>query len=189
MSNDSPATPPVALLILDMQDGFLKAIPDAPTLINRVKLSAAAARLFNLPILITEQSPEKLGPTHAPLLELTGDDVRLFSKTTFSAYGADGFADYLEKHGIEHLLIVGIETPICVYQTALAASDHGQAVTLLSDGLGARRADDARAALAALSGAGCHLLPTETVFYSLLGDATAPAFRTFTQLVKNHYQP
>jgi tRNA A37 threonylcarbamoyladenosine synthetase subunit TsaC/SUA5/YrdC len=61
---------------------------------------------------------------------------------------------------------------------------EGMGVTILSDAVTGRRADDGQACLEALRAAGAHVLPTETVFYALLGDATHPQFRSFTELVK-----
>ena len=86
----------------------------------------------------------------------------------------------------EHLLICGLETQICVYQTALDALRAGLHVTILSDAVGARRPADAAVCLDALGRAGAHVLPGETVFYALLGDVQHPFFKTYTQLVKSH---
>src|SRR5208283_4210476 len=87
---------------------------------------------------------------------------------------------------VEHLLLCGIETPICVYQTAVAALRSGLAVTVLGDCVGARRETDARLCLDSLARAGAHILPADTVFYSILGGAEHPLFRPYTELVKKH---
>jgi nicotinamidase-related amidase len=87
---------------------------------------------------------------------------------------------------IEHVLLCGLETPVCVYQTALDALTSGLQVTLLSDCVGSRRADDARTCLDALVRSGAHVLPSETVFYSMLHDVDHSFFRAYTQLVKAH---
>ena len=92
----------------------------------------------------------------------------------------------LHRGKTEHLLLCGLETPICVYQTAIAALAAGLQVTLLSDALGARRTEDATACLMALRHAGAHVLPSETVFYALLHDVQHPFFKAYTQLVKSH---
>ena len=61
---------------------------------------------------------------------------------------------------------------------------EGMGVTILSDAVEARRPEDACTCLEALRAAGAHILPTETVFYAMVGDATHPQFRAFTELVK-----
>ena len=94
--------------------------------------------------------------------------------------------DHLKTGGTKHLLICGLETPICVYQTAVDALKAGYKVTLLADCLGARRAGDAATVLAQLVHAGCQVLPAETVFYALLHEASHPYFRNYTKLVKKY---
>ena len=73
-----------------------------------------------------------------------------------------------------------------IYQTALAALASRYQVTVLIDAVAARRDDDAQAALAALARAGVNVLPAETVFYTMLHDATHPFFKAYTQLVKKY---
>jgi nicotinamidase-related amidase len=89
-----------------------------------------------------------------------------------------------ERRGLERLVICGVETPVCVFQTAADALKGGLAVTVLSDCVGARREADARVCLDALARAGAEVLPSETLFYSLLGGAAHPFFRGYTELVK-----
>lgn len=183
--NSQPAaTLPVALLVLDMQAGFLKVVADAEPLFRRVSFAVGAARLLGIEVVFTEQVPDKLGQTDTFLTALA-PGAKIFPKTSFSAFGAEGLEDYLRARGIAHLLVVGIETPICVYQTATEALRQDFDVTLLSDAVGARRREDAAAALQAMREAGAHILPAETVFYSILQDAADPRFKEFTQLVKS----
>ena len=124
---------------------------------------------------------------HAPSLLALGPRAPVWGKQAFSALGdAEIRKALLETRAVRHLLICGIETPICVYQTAVAALADEVLVTVLSDCVGARRADDAADCLNALARHGAHVLPSETVFYSLLRDTTHPYFRDFTRLVKSH---
>jgi isochorismate hydrolase len=92
----------------------------------------------------------------------------------------------LRQREVRHLLLCGIETPVCVYQTAIEAMAEGLQVTVLSDAVGARRTDDARVCLEALVRNGAHVLPAETVFYALMRDVGHPFFRDYTKLVKFH---
>ncbi|MGB0257161.1 MAG: cysteine hydrolase family protein, partial [Coraliomargarita sp.] len=93
---------------------------------------------------------------------------------------------WIETSQIDHLLLIGIETSICIYQTAVQALGNGTGVTLLSDCIGERRPQDRQAVLTQLLSMDAHVLPSETIFYSLLGSAKHPKFREFTQLVKAH---
>lgn len=175
----------IVLLVLDMQESFLKVMPDRERALARCSLAVSAATLSGIDVVFTEQMPDKLGPTLPELLALA-PAAAVFSKEAFSGLNAHGMDRYLSAGETEHLLIAGLETPICVYQTALAAYGQDLGVTLLSDALTCRRPDDGQQILSALRHAGCHVLPTETVFYSLLADARHPAFRAFTQLVKKY---
>jgi nicotinamidase-related amidase len=174
----------VALLVVDVQPNFLKAMPDGEACLRRCLLAASAAKLLGVPVLFTEQVPAKLGPTHPDLLLAAGEGRAVFGKTAFSAFGAPGLTEAFGKAEVSQLLICGLEIPVCVYQTAMDALREGLGVTILSDTVTGRRSADGLACLEALRAAGAHVLPTETVFYAMLGDATHPQFRAFTELVK-----
>ncbi|MGF1449501.1 MAG: isochorismatase family protein [Opitutales bacterium] len=175
----------LGLLAIDLQSALLPALPEPERLRQRCRFALRAAQLFEIPVFFTEQVPEKLGPTDASLLDcLDPPPANVFSKSAFSAFGCEPLVNALDAAAIAHLLVIGIETPVCVYQSILDARRRDLDVTLLTDAIGARRPDDAAALLPVLREAGCHCLPSETVFYSLLGDAGHPRFRDFTQLVK-----
>ena len=185
MTSDSPS--PLAralLLVVDLQQPFLATIPGAEGLLRRTSLAISAAHGLGLPVVFTEQVPAKLGPTRPELLALCGKKPTVFAKDAFSAFDCESLAALLAEQEIEHVLLAGIETPICIYQTALDALGSERQVTLLTDCLGGRRPDDCATALAYLERLGCHTLPTETVFYSILKTTKHPFFRDYTKLVK-----
>jgi nicotinamidase-related amidase len=180
------SSPGTLLLCVDVQPVFLRAIADGERLLKRCRFATAAAHGLGLPVVFTEQVPEKLGPTEPDLLHVA-PGARVFGKNTFSAFADEKTRDALSPEaGVGHLLLCGLETPVCVYQTALDARAAGLEVTLLSDCVGARRADDARVCLETLARAGVHVLPAETIFYSMLRDVKHPFFKAYTQLVKAH---
>lgn len=175
----------VALLVIDMQDGFLKAIPGADQLLSRCCFAVEAARLLGIRTFFTAQVPDKLGDVN-PRLPGFQENAVIFPKTAFSALQAPGLREVLSAGGIDHLILAGLETPICVYQTAVEATNDELSVTLLADCISGRRNEDRQPALNALAQVGCHVLPAETVFYSIIGDARHPAFKSFTKLVKKY---
>lgn len=177
------STSGLLLLCVDLQPVFLKAILAHEIVQRRCAFAIQAAVGLAVPVMFTEQAPEKLGGTAPELLRLVSDP-RAFGKTTFSALENEAIRQAVTTLGIEHVLLCGIETSVCVHQTALDALAAGLQVTILSDCVGARRADDAQTCLAALIRAGVNVLPAETVFYSLLHDVQHPFFRAYTQLVK-----
>lgn len=176
--------PHLALLVVDAQPVFLNAIPGGAALGDACRFAAAAATAMDVRVAFCEQRPDKLGGTREDILA-GAPGAPVFPKSVFSAFGAPGLADWLRDQNITHLLIAGLETPICVYQTALAAMDEGFEVTLLADAVGGRRPADHEAALRALERkSDCHILPVETILYSMLGDSSHPAFKAVSALVK-----
>ena len=182
-----PETPSSAsgllLLCVDLQPVFLKAVPAHDMVQRRCAFAIQAAVGLAVPVLFTEQAPHKLGGTAPELLQLV-PHPRAFGKTTFSALEDQAIRQAVATPETEHVLLCGVETSVCIHQTALDALAAGLQVTLLSDCVGARRAEDAQTCLAALIRAGVNVLPAETVFYSLLHDVQHPFFRAYTQLVK-----
>ena len=143
---DSPQG--LALLAVDVQPVFFRAMDSPEVFLRRCRLAVSAARLLGLPTLFTEQAPAKLGPTHPDLL------------------------------------LLGLEGPVCVHQTAIEAVRRGLGVTVLADAVTSRRPGDQAVCFEALRQADVSVLPVETVFYSLLRGADHPAFKDFTELVK-----
>jgi nicotinamidase-related amidase len=173
------------LLCVDLQPVFLKTIPDSDSVQSRCAFAIEASAGIGIEVMFTEQVPQKLGTTSPALLKLITSPI-VFPKNTFSALADSAVREALVSRGTEHILLCGIETSVCVHQTALDALSAGMQVTLLSDCVGARRPDDARTCIDALVRAGVHVLPSETVFYSLLHQVGHPFFRAYTQLVKKY---
>lgn len=176
----------IALLVLDVQDTFLNVILANKELLNRCCFAVEAANLLGIELIYTEQSPDKLKGTNVALLNSGLANARSFSKNTFSAFGAPGFTDFLKEKDIKHLLIAGLETSICVYQTIMDAMRHELDVTMLSDCVAGRRDEDSYAIVASLQSSSCHRLPSETVFYSLLETSEDPKFKQFNDIVKKY---
>ena len=181
--SESPV-PHLALLVVDVQPSFLKAMPDAEAFLKRCALAVGAAKLLGIPVIFTEQVPAKLGGTHPDLLAAAGEGAVVVGKTAFSAFGGEALGPVLSARGIDNLLVCGLEGPVCVYQTAVDALRNEVGVTLLSDAITARRTADQEACFAMLRQHGAVVLPVETVFYALVRDAQSAHFRAFTELVK-----
>lgn len=180
-----PSVPDDALLLcVDMQPVFIKAIAGGDQVHRRCEFAIAAAVGIGVPVAFTEQVPQKLGPSSPALISLALRSP-VWGKNTFSALADDGIHDAIvRQRGVQHLILCGIETPVCVYQTAIAALAEELQVTILSDAVGCRRPEDGETCLRALRHQGVNVLPAETVFYALLRDVGHPFFRAYTQLVK-----
>jgi len=185
VTSTTPPPPPlpVALLLVDWQAAFTDHMPTGAHAARRAELAAGAAQLLNMPVAITEHVPDKLGET-MPSIRAAAPEAPVFAKTAFSALGAEGLIPWLRERNAQHLLLTGLESSICIYQTAVQAMAEEFDVTLLSDAITQRRDQDRLDAFATLRNAGAHILPVETVFYSLFSDSVHPQFRAFTKLVK-----
>jgi nicotinamidase-related amidase len=188
-----PTSTETFLLVVDMQPTFFPVLVGADLVVKRCTFALEAARGLGLGVGFTEQVPAKLGPTAPELLAAAKSaagsaeaDAPVWGKTAFSALGDTAVRTALQTRGTRRLLLCGIETPVCIFQTAADALAAGLEVTVLADAVTARRPDDARHVLAELSQRGAIVLPVETVFYQLLRDATHPFFRDYTKLVKKH---
>ena len=173
------------LLCVDMQPKFIAAVQHGLQVRRRCEFAVAAAVGIGVPVAFTEQVPQKLGGTAPELLELAPRSS-VWGKNCFSALADERIRHAVLRQRVEHILLCGIETPVCIYQTAISALAEGVQITVLSDAVGARREDDASTCLDALKRAGVNVLPAETVFYSLLHDVSHPFFRGYTNLVKLH---
>jgi nicotinamidase-related amidase len=173
------------LLCIDMQPVFVRTIAQGDAVQRRCAFALAAAQGIDLPIAYIEQLPHKVGGT-APGLVALAPTAPVYAKDTFSALAHPALHAACTSASVSHLLLCGIETPVSIYQTTLDALTAGLQVTLLSDAVGARRPHDAQVCLDALTRAGAHVVPSESVFYALLQSVHHPFFKAYIQLVKTH---
>ena len=184
--NAAAAREGTLLLCVDMQPVFVRTVADGPKVLERCKFAVAAAQGLGIAVAFTEQVPQKLGGTAPALLALAASP-EVHTKSQFSALAPGGpVAAAAAKRRVSHVVVCGVETPICVFQTGMDALRAGLSVTVLSDCVGARRGADAAVCLEHLALSGAQVIPSETFFYGLLGDAKHPFFREFTELVKKH---
>jgi nicotinamidase-related amidase len=169
------------LLIVDVQQKLLPAIPDHDRLVTNITFLLDTAALVNLPVRATEQYPQGLGPTVAVLAaKLSGERP---AKKTFSCCGAPGLVDSLDTHR-PWVMLAGMETHVCVSQTAFDLLDRGYHVALPVDAVSARFRLDHDTALARLREAGALLTTVEAVGFEWLGSADHSRFKNFSMLVQ-----
>ena len=176
----------LGLLIIDLQSSLISKTNDELKLLNRCSFAIQAALLLQCKIAITEQSANKLGNTCDELRSIMPEETPLFSKDSFSAMNCPGVKKWIKDNQIEHLLLIGLESSICIYQTAVQALSENIGVTLLSDCIGERRIEDRYPVIQQLLTMDAHVLPSETIFYSLIGSAEHPKFNEFIKLVKRY---
>jgi nicotinamidase-related amidase len=175
----------IASMVMDLQPKLVASFGpnEGDKLIKSVNLMVHSMQLLEIPLLVTEQAPEKLGHTLPQVFDGLPNPM-FFQKDTFSAFGSESFCQWVEDHEIEQLLLSGVETSICIYLTALDAISRNLGVTILSDCVASRRSDDGADALRELRDAGVHILGVETVLYSIMRSSSHPKFRGISKLVR-----
>lgn len=169
------------LCVIDVQERLLAVVPDAERVVARVGRLAEAARILGVRAVLTEQYPRGLGPTAAPLRALLPEPE---TKSTFTCRGCPGFdAATAAGSGLDSIVLCGLETHVCVAQTALDLLARGATVFLAVDAIAARHAIDHEVALRRLEGAGAIPVTTEAVLFEWCRTAEHPAFQAVRRLV------
>ncbi|MEE2830078.1 MAG: isochorismatase family protein [Myxococcota bacterium] len=146
-----------------------------------ILLSSAAAA--EVPVLVTEQYPQGLGPTHQTLREAV-PNFEPMAKRDFSCCAVEAFAAALEATGRSHVVLVGMEAHICIYQTARDLVAEGYVVHIPTDAVLSRGKADFRAALGLYDRLGAIPTSVETVVFDWVGRAQGPFFKTVSGLVR-----
>jgi nicotinamidase-related amidase len=174
-----------ALLIIDIQEKLFAAMDPASR--ERVErnngILIETAKTFGIPIVVSEQYRKGLGATIPSIAERLGEAV-IHEKLTFDCLGEDRLSRALSGLERRTILITGIETHVCVLQTALSLIKEGSNVVVVGDAVASRRSDDRDVALRALAGAGAIIYPAETVSFMLMERAGTPEFKRLSPLFK-----
>ncbi|MGA2320859.1 MAG: isochorismatase family protein [Solirubrobacteraceae bacterium] len=165
----------VALLVVDVQEGFRAYACFAPVAASCAKL-LQAARILEVPALLSEQYPKGLGRS-AP--ELGVEDERRIEKTVFSAVRAEGF----DLAGAEQVIVCGIETHVCVSQTVLDLLAEGIEAHVPADAVGSRHEIDYERGLERMERAGAVISTVESALFELLERAGTPEFKAVQKLI------
>ena len=169
-----------ALLLVDLQQRLVPALHDGETVVARAVRLAEAAQLLGVPICATEQNPDKLGPTVAPLV---AHPQNVVAKTAFSATGAPGFSTLLPP-GTAEVVVAGCEAHVCVLQTVLGLLADGLRAVVVTDAIGSRDPANAAAAVERMARHGAEVVTSEMVLFEWLGDAAHPRFREVQKLLR-----
>ncbi|KAL9047744.1 MAG: hypothetical protein Q9162_007960 [Coniocarpon cinnabarinum] len=187
------------LLICDLQEKFRPAISHFPSVLSTAQKLLRASSILHIPILATTQTRQKLGST-CPELEL-GTTYPLaadIDKTAFSMWvpelrkalerlprrDVDVNKDSSTKRGPFDVILVGIETHICVLQTTLDALAAGHRVWVVQDGVSSCNAEERPVALARMRQEGAKVTTSESLLYEMVGDAGDPVFKQIISIVK-----
>jgi len=175
----SPAT--TALLCVDIQEKLVAAIAGGDRVVWNVRRLIDGARVLGVEVVGTEQYPQGLGHTVAPLAERLGP---LPEKLIFSCGGCPEIFERLRQRGIGNILVCGIEAHVCVQQTVLDLLADGWRVFVAVDAGGSRFETDYRVALARMESAGATLTTTEAALFEWCERGGTPQFKQISQLAR-----
>lgn len=183
MRIDHPTTDNALLLIVDIQGRLARLMHDSEVMIDQCRRLIQGCRLLELPVVWAEQLPDKLGPTVPELVEVL-DGLEPGAKSSFGCCGDADLMKAIEDSGRDRILLCGIETHVCVWQTAAALRDKGMEVHLIADAVSSRSAFNRDIGLRRMEAAGVHLSNVEMALFELMVDASHPRFRDVTALLK-----
>ena len=167
-----------ALVVVDIQEKLLPPIFNKELLVKNSQLLIRLAKILSIPIMVTTQYSKGLGPTVAAIASLLSD-VPGTDKMEFGCFGSDQFRARLKSLPGERntVLLCGMESHICVMQTALGALHEGYLVHVASDAVGSRAEWNWKIGLERMKAAGAVISSTEMMMYELLRCSGTPAFK------------
>jgi nicotinamidase-related amidase len=172
------------LAIIDIQEKFRPTIAGIDDLIKRTEILARAAIRLGVPVLATEQYPKALGATVPEIKRWLPDSQTYLPKMCFSSAACDPFRETLAATGRKQVVLAGIETHVCVLQTALELAASGYSVYVAEDAVSSRNRADRQAALERLSRHGVERITTEMAVFEWLRQAGTPEFKELQALIK-----
>lgn len=173
------------LAVVDLQPSFLNGIVGGAGALARSTFLVECARLLEVPIVATEQYPMRMGGTEealAAILDASGSPR--IGKLRFACAGCEAFDEVLDASGRKQVVLCGIETHICVTQTALLLRERGFDVLVAADAVAARSVLAHDIGLARMRQSGVQITHTESVVYEWMQTANHERFRDVLKLVK-----
>jgi len=174
------------LLIIDIQERLASAMRAdiLEMIIKHNKIMIAAANELDIPVIHSEQYPKGLGPTVSELSDSLNDKSVSFTKTCFACSEEDGFNELISKQKRKHIVIGGIESHICVLQSALQLQRLGYTVFVVEDATCSRKKSNHKNAIARLRQNGITVSNVESVMFEWLRDAKHESFKKLSSLIR-----
>ncbi len=171
------------LVIVDVQGRLATLMYQKEQFFQNMVTVINGCRILEIPILWNEQLPDKLGQTIPEIKEILSDMAPMVKKT-FSCCGNDEFNRALKKSGRRQILLTGMETHVCVYQTAIDLIEAGYDVYLVADCVSSRTADNKQIGIQAIRDLGAKLCSIEMAFFEMLQVAEGDKFRKIIKIIK-----
>ncbi len=172
-----------ALVLVDVQEKLAQVMHEKEQLFENLQKLVAGLRVMDIPIVWMEQIPEKMGQTIPQLTELL-TDLSPISKSSFGCCGEQAFSTRLEEIDKEQVIVAGIESHVCVYQTACELTMRGYLVEVVADAISSRTPLNKDIGLEKIRECGASITSTETLLFELMRTAEHPKFRDLLKIVK-----
>ncbi|NQY26052.1 MAG: hydrolase [Piscirickettsiaceae bacterium] len=170
-------------VVIDVQEKLLSAMPSnvQGRIVEQINKLLKASNSLSIPVVITEQYPAGLGHSSSDLFIL--DDTVIIEKTSFSCVQEDDFCKQLERFERKQIILTGMESHICILQTAFDLQTQGYQVYVVEDAISSRSKANQYNALQRLRNAGIVVTNVDSVIFEWLGDAKHPEFKTLAKLI------
>lgn len=171
------------LVIVDVQGRLASLMHNKDDFFKNVRRMIDGAKVLNIPILWNEQLPDKLGKTVPEVADgLQG--MAPLEKSSFSCCGNPAFLSRLKESGRRQILLVGMETHVCVYQTVLDLIPAGYEVHLVVDAVSSRSPENRQIGIEAMRDLGARITSVEMSLFEIQGVAEGEKFKQIIQIVK-----
>jgi nicotinamidase-related amidase len=171
------------LLIVDAQEKLMGVMGNPDRVSNRIVELLQLARVFNLPVILTEQYSKWLGPT-IPAVKAALPEYSPIEKLDFDCCNVDLFNTRLKATALDNIILVGVETHICVFQTCISLLKKGYTVHVPHHAVDSRTKDNWDIGLALMKEAGAVITSTETVIFQIMKRAGTKEFKEMLKVVK-----
>jgi len=171
------------LTVVDVQGKLAQLMHGREALFKNIQILVRAANILEIPILWCQQCPDALGPT-VPEIAQHLANIEPINKSAFSCCGDEQFNARLKDLARNQVLLCGIETHVCIYQTAVDLLRQGFNVNVIADAVSSRTQENKQIAINRLATKGADITCTEMALFELLKTAEHPKFRQITKLIK-----
>lgn len=172
------------LVVIDVQEKLAPAMRGNIKAIKNTNILLKVGKELDIPVIVTEQYPRGLGTTIDIIQENFTGDTRVFEKTTFSAMRTEEIKEYVEKLNKPNLVVMGMETHICVYQTVKDLLLGGYNVYVARDAVASRTEENLENGLDLMKSYGAKISNVETIMFELLEKAGTEEFKSLSPLIK-----
>jgi nicotinamidase-related amidase len=171
------------VIVIDIQDKLVAAL-EKDTVVSKAAKLVAAANILDIPVIVSEQYPKGLGQTIFAIKNQLPQNSEVVEKTSFSLLEEEGMLDKIKSYGKTQIILCGIETHICVHQTAAALLDAGFEVYIAKDACASRNKYEFKQGIERMHANGAKISCLEIILFEWLRGASHPKFKEVQMLIK-----